>query len=800
MTTLQPVPLVDLSGPPLEGLTLGGKAAELARLAAVGLPVPPGVVIPAEATAADLDRLASEIADRFAGTTLAVRSSGVAEDLADASYAGQYETLLGVPAAPDAIADALRRVRASASGAVVSSYAGHHATAMAVLVMPMVDADAAGIAFTRDPLTGERVVVVEAVAGLGDRLAAGEVVGERWRIDDRTAVRLDDLGVLDESIARSVADLARRCEEATGTPQDVEWALADGRVVLLQARPITGLAGVEPVPIEDDVPPGPWTWDSTHNRSPATPLTASVFTEVFERASERLAATYGLPIRRLAMRSIGGYLYFQMVPLGGKPGAPPPPRPLMRLLFRLVPELRRAARTARTAWDQRIDRRLLEEWRTAVGPRIEETIDRWGRLDLDGPSAGELAELLDAAAATQREVFAWNMVTDLAYVLPLSALHGFVEDRLGEGMETTIRLLAGASPSPYRSSAAALARRMSPELREAVLADPDPARLAAVHPGFAAAYEDHLRRYGMRILGFDLSARTLRERPDLELARIASLPEPADPTPEAERLAAELRSALDADDATRFDELLAEARRTYPIREEGEAVHAKAMGALRRFALEAGRRMVAAGHLEDPEHVVFLTLDEATSWLAASRDLRDLVRTRRGQHLWARGRSPEAHLGGETAPPDPDVFPPAIGRFMRAIGLIIAHDAVPAELEPGADGVAASPGVHTGPARIVRSVDEFAKVRPGDVLVAPITTSPWEVLFPHIGALVTEGGGLLSHPAIVAREYALPAVVGCEGATSRFRDGQILRVDGAAGTVHPIERQAPTTRGRRKQP
>ncbi len=84
---------------------------------------------------------------------------------------------------------------------------------------------------------------------------------------------------------------------------------------------------------------------------------------------------------------------------------------------------------------------------------------------------------------------------------------------------------------------------------------------------------------------------------------------------------------------------------------------------------------------------------------------------------------------------------------------------------------------------MVRSLEDFGKVRPGDVLVAPVTTSPWEVLFPHVGALVTEAGGLLSHPAIVAREYGLPAVVGCEGATSRFRDGDVVTVDGGAGTV-----------------
>jgi pyruvate,water dikinase len=119
--------------------------------------------------------------------------------------------------------------------------------------------------------------------------------------------------------------------------------------------------------------------------------------------------------------------------------------------------------------------------------------------------------------------------------------------------------------------------------------------------------------------------------------------------------------------------------------------------------------------------------------------------------------------------------------------MIITHDARPASLAEGVDGVAASPGVYTGPARLVAGPEQFDKVQSGDVLIAPLSTSPWEVLFPHVGALVTEGGGLLSHPAIVAREYSLPAVVGCEGAMSRFHDGQLVRVDGAAGTVTPLE-------------
>jgi pyruvate,water dikinase len=208
---------------------------------------------------------------------------------------------------------------------------------------------------------------------------------------------------------------------------------------------------------------------------------------------------------------------------------------------------------------------------------------------------------------------------------------------------------------------------------------------------------------------------------------------------------------------------------------------------IRLIALEAGFRIVSEGDMELPEHVMFLTLDEITGWLSEPTDVRELVRTRRGQDLWARGQSPESFYG-ETAPmPEIDLFPPEVQRIMKAITLITTHDQLPANLAEGVDGVGASPGVHTGTVRIVYGPDDFEKVQPGDVLVAPITTSPWEVLFPHVGALVTEGGGLLSHPAIVAREYGLPAVVGCEGAMGRFHDGQLVRVDGVAGTVTPVE-------------
>jgi pyruvate,water dikinase len=211
------------------------------------------------------------------------------------------------------------------------------------------------------------------------------------------------------------------------------------------------------------------------------------------------------------------------------------------------------------------------------------------------------------------------------------------------------------------------------------------------------------------------------------------------------------------------------------------------MGSVRLFALEAGRRMVDAGHAVDPAHVCFLELDDVCAWLADRVDVSAIIRTRRGQRQWALGQTPEPYLGGRPTMPDLNLFPPSVARGMRMFNLVMVHDQRPGDLPDGTDGVAASPGKYTGPARIVHGPLDFGRVQVGDVLIAPITTSPWEVVFPHVGALVTEGGGLLSHPAIVAREYRLPAVVGCENATTRFHDGQLVTVNGTTGTVRAAE-------------
>ena len=297
------VPLDQAAGPGLGADQLGGKAATLARLVAAGFPVPPGFVVPVDAFARwqELEAALPAAADAPGGGRLAVRSSAVAEDLAGASYAGLYETFLNVDR--DHLVDAVRRCWESATSQRVTAY--QHARqqgpeqpqqasggpgprpgpgAIAVLVQRMVHPDAAGVAFTANPVSGARdEVVITAVRGLGERLVSGEATGDRWVVrGEQAACTRAVEQAIDDDQARAVATLARRVEAHFAAPQDVEWAIADGTLWLLQARPMTALP--EPVTW---TPPAPGYWMRNFRLGewlpePMTPLFADWLLERIE--------------------------------------------------------------------------------------------------------------------------------------------------------------------------------------------------------------------------------------------------------------------------------------------------------------------------------------------------------------------------------------------------------------------------------------------------------------------------------------------------------------------------------------
>jgi pyruvate,water dikinase len=245
----------------------------------------------------------------------------------------------------------------------------------------------------------------------------------------------------------------------------------------------------------------------------------------------------------------------------------------------------------------------------------------------------------------------------------------------------------------------------------------------------------------------------------------------------------------DAADRDRFRAALELARRGRPYGDETESTVLEALTIVRFVALEAARRLVADGRLAREEDVWFLRLEEVRACLRSPEAQPPDLLPRRREFAWAMVHPAPAHLGPPPAPPPSvDVVP---ARYRSTVGAIIwssVASARPAPAGPHTNagvlrGEAGSPGRATGTVRIVRDMSEFGRVQAGDIVVCPTTAAAWSPIFGAIGGLVTEHGGLLSHPAILAREYGLPAVLGVPEATNRLRDGSRVEIDGVAGTI-----------------
>lgn len=224
---------------------VGGKAWCLSRVMSLGLPVPDGFVVPPTANLEPWSPAADALA-MLGAPGVAVRSSGVAEDGQKQSWAGQFESYLNVPL--DAVPARIRDCRTSGNSRRAQHYDATGAgQAVAVIVQAMVEPECAGVMFTADPLSGSRDVVrVEAVAGLADALVGGEVTPQGYVLDKSGGqitqyVAADDPPFVTPALAQELAHVARRLEQAFGSPQDIEWAWRDSRLYILQARPITTL-------------------------------------------------------------------------------------------------------------------------------------------------------------------------------------------------------------------------------------------------------------------------------------------------------------------------------------------------------------------------------------------------------------------------------------------------------------------------------------------------------------------------------------------------------------------------------
>jgi len=784
----------------------GGKAAGLARLLDGGFAVPDGVVLSADLLAAwepsrpapDAVVTAVQAATAHLGDgAFAVRSSAVGEDGTDASYAGVFESVLDVPA--DRVIDAVRRCLAAARSARVDEYAGGRKVAMAVILQRMLAPTAAGVAFSADPVTGDRDLVrVSAVAGVADRLVAGEVDGDEWVVGPSGVERLTGDGAIDALTAQRLADEVRRVEALWGRPVDVEWALTGDEVWLVQARPITVL----PTPTAETLPGTGWEKDVSHNPEPITPFGTSTYMDVFDIAARHMCDTYGLLVKTVENRVVGGEVYIRVVPAVGPAdtkGRSAPPAALLGLLARVVPSLRRRVHLAQEVvaagrltgvfddWDR--------TWRDELVTRADRLLDvDLGALD-DESLVGHLQECrrhFERGGKIHMELF-------LPYAVALHELVEFCRDRLGWDEAKTIALLAGhsrastAGRDDLADVAVALDGRADvlAALREGAV-DPVGA-LRPVAPEVADRLAAWFRTHAWRTVNYDPGSPALAERPalvtSLLLDGVTAADDGSQTRVQAEQTA---RDALGEDDLAEFERLLAAARRAYPNREEN-IVHCDNIpcGLLRRWLGEAARRLVARGLLGRVDDGPWLTADELVAGLrgaTSGQNLRGAVDRRRSEYAWTRAHPGPVHVGEPDASPDVSKLPDAARRLNGALLWMVGQEYPPERDVDASDALAVgapgSPGTHTGPAKVVLTERDFGKVRPGDVMVCPVTTPAWTLLFATAGALVTDAGGVLSHAAIVAREHGIPAVLGTGDLTSKVNDGDLLTVDGTAGTVH----------------
>jgi pyruvate,water dikinase len=529
-------------------------------------------------------------------------------------------------------------------------------------------------------------------------------------------------------------------------------------------------------------PPGPGTWeqDPVHFPRPVTRYFTETHPAAFKKGTNDFARFYGMLIDGLQIGYVNGFAYNQVQPA---PDADIPAR------------FQRAEET----FKQKLWREQLRDWDENRRPASIATHRELQAVNPDALSDQELVAYLTRCRDHHAAMMAQHMRFTAGAVLPTGDFLAHVMEWTGLPPAELLGLMRGAAPVSAGGSdelerlKAAFAQ--DPAARETLASDADPgqvlASLRALSGEAGAAVSGYLDLVGNRLLdGFDITEPTAVELPDvlLRAIRIAVSGDERAASDVDERIAA-VRAQVAAEHQAEFDALLAEARLTYRLRDErGVYSDIWASGIMRRAALGAGRRVASRARIATAEHLLDASFDEMCALVADTGGPTADELAERAEYRATHSAKDAPPSLGPPAPPPPDLagLPPAVARLMSAtflaLGQLFGSSLVENE-EKVLFGLAASKGVYEGPARRVAGPSEFGRIVKGDVLVTESTTEAFNILLPLLGAIVTDNGGLLSHSAIVAREYGIPGVVGTREATERIKDGVRIRVDGDAGEV-----------------
>lgn len=864
--------LVSLDHPTAADISqCGGKSAGLHLLMCANLPVPPGFAIttrafesilganqevqraiaqlrtadegPALREHARLIRetiLATTLPDAFVheiiaawrsitqAAPVAVRSSATAEDLHNASFAGQLDTYLGMDA-PNAVVESIRACWASlfTERAVIyrrSRGFDDSRVSMAVVVQRMVNADAAGVLFTADPISNHRdIFVVEAIAGLGEAFVSGHAAPERYRIrtrDGKVSERIgtdgkplnENQGLLSAEILAQMHALGQKAQRNAGTPVDIEWAVEKNQLWLLQSRPITTLW---PLPEGNPLPGWRVFLSFGHMQVYTAPLSrvgASMFARI-------------MPLRRdpqtglsTLIKNVGERVYIDLTPaLSRAPFNKLIPRALESASEAIAERLKVAANRDEIHSLPTSDRtnlfvvlpvalrfmgRALNNIRKNPKQVRDIYLDELQHIIHDIrkhlQAAGSLENRFNVMFDEFGELLTSIMTSMFPRLMPTLVISRFlpawiaaiapeVDSRvLLQGLEGNITtemdmVLADLADVARDNPALVTALKSIDPVQNLEKLRSDENCIA-----FFQAWDAFLHAYGHRSAGeIDPGVPRWREDPRIPLRSIAgSLDRPRGALRAQHRTLArraeECRNKLvDAAHDKPLGFVVAPVTKTLidymrtllGAREHHKFYLIQAVDLLRSVVLEAGEYLAKTGALDAPDDIWFIELPEIKSALADARaqrttSLQALVSKRREL------RDRYAHI-----------TPPAVFTSDgEAISPTLKHNVPKNSLA----GTAVSGGLYEGIARVVHD-PATEDLGAGEILVARFTDPGWTPLFGHAGALVMEVGGQMTHGSVIAREIGIPAVVAVEAATQKIRSGDRIRVDGERGFVTVLE-------------
>jgi pyruvate,water dikinase len=793
---------------------LGGKGAGLTWLRDRGYPVPPFYVV-------EPDEAPDAAAYRALGAgPVAVRSSALAEDGAQHSFAGQYVSILGVQGW-EAVEAAIAGCRASGRNERVLAYCAMHGlepSPVAVVVQRMVEGRASGVMFSATPEDPERVLL-SAAFGLGEGVVQGSVPCDTFRVGEEiqaeiahkdAAVRLvdgqpaevpvaePDARTLTDAEVRQLADLGRRLALERGHEVDVEWTLEGDKLWILQVRPVTA-----PIPRGRRL-----LWDNSNiiesYNGVTTPLTYSFAQHAYTIVYQLFLGVMGVDRATILANSsvfprmiglIRGRVYYnlnawyrviQLLPgyrwnrafmeqmMGVAEVASEEDAPTEGRSFRDFGELVRMV--GGLAWRARsIDRDVA-----AFHAHFDRVYSENRGRDLDAMPAQDLVELYEVLES--KLLWAWStpIVNDFLVMIFFGTLKKLCASWVPDAGELHNELVSGEggleSTAPMHAAiglAAILRGNVGPHftLEE-----------ARKLPGFAAAWDDYIARYGDRCVNeLKLETPSLRQDPTFlvetlrNYLRQAEAPTASSGGEAALRAKAEARAfgAIRGPRRWLFSWVLRRARHRVRDRENLRFLRTRVFGLARDIFRALARHMVAAGAIAAVDDIFYLTMPEVLGWVRGT-----LPSLALGDTIQARRREFDSYRAG----------PPPSDRF-HTRGAVHAHNPFtrPRAAAPagGLCGTGCCPGVVEGPVVVLADPHQGARLS-GEILAAFRTDPGWVPLYPSISGLLVERGSLLSHSAVVAREMGLPTIIGIAGLTERLATGERVRMDGAAGTVEKL--------------